>query len=260
MRCARCGDRLRDGTTRSRRGGGETRQEHIVNALIGRELLATMDVDAGAQPGGVPHRAGGRGRAAPAVRGRLGARDRRRRTGPATMPGRRRRRGPAPEADVVKWIEVDVKARFVPTGVTFLDTPGTGVLYAAHAQMSPPVMPQADAVVFVLDSAQPVGQADLEFLDRTSASRPTSSSSRRRSTSTAPRKWEERRRRSEADSRRALGDRLAEDARLADLGSQPAARRVDSQKRGRRWSWAAAATASPRRRCTTSTPASWSSA
>ena len=37
---------------------------------------------------------------------------------------------------LVRWIEVDVPARFLPANVRVLDTPGLGALYAGHAQIT----------------------------------------------------------------------------------------------------------------------------
>ena len=65
---------------------------------------------------------------------------------------------------LIRWIEVDAPARFLPDGVSLLDTPGLGSLYAAHSQITQRFIPQADAVIYVLDSGQPIGQADLETL------------------------------------------------------------------------------------------------
>src|SRR6266571_4778079 len=65
----------------------------------------------------------------------------------------------------LRWIEVDVPVRFLPPGVSFLDTPGLGSLYAAHAQITQHFIPHADAVVFVLDSSQPMGQFELDFVE-----------------------------------------------------------------------------------------------
>lgn len=67
--------------------------------------------------------------------------------------------------ETIRWIEVDVPARFLPDGVSILDTPGVGGLYAAHAQITNRFVPQADAVIFVLDSERPVIQEELEFVD-----------------------------------------------------------------------------------------------
>jgi GTP-binding protein EngB required for normal cell division len=66
---------------------------------------------------------------------------------------------------LIRWIEVDVPVRFLPQGVSILDTPGMGSLYAAHSQITQRFVPYADAVVYVLDSTQPIGQSDLEFIE-----------------------------------------------------------------------------------------------
>lgn len=70
--------------------------------------------------------------------------------------------GGAPRLDqIVRWIEVDVPARFLPANVRVLDTPGLGALYAAHAQITRRFVPDADAVVFVLDSQAPIGEPEV---------------------------------------------------------------------------------------------------
>jgi ribosome biogenesis GTPase A len=65
---------------------------------------------------------------------------------------------------IIRWIEVDVPVRFLPDGVSILDTPGLGSLYAAHSQITQRFIPHADAVIYVLDSSQPIGQPDLETI------------------------------------------------------------------------------------------------
>jgi predicted GTPase len=72
--------------------------------------------------------------------------------------------GARPTRDI-RWIEVEVPARFVPERVAILDTPGLGALYAAHAQITRRFVPQADAVLLILDSAQPVGAREVELLE-----------------------------------------------------------------------------------------------
>src|SRR5579864_8252863 len=48
---------------------------------------------------------------------------------------------------IIRWIEVDLPgAQFLPIGISLLDTPGLGSLYAAHAQITQRFVPQADAV------------------------------------------------------------------------------------------------------------------
>jgi len=83
------------------------------------------------------------------------------------------RRGVSPDGEdpralspgeVIRWIEVELPVSFLPPGVSILDTPGLGALYAAHAQITHRFVPLADAVVFVLDSNQPVTRPEIDFL------------------------------------------------------------------------------------------------
>jgi GTPase SAR1 family protein len=71
---------------------------------------------------------------------------------------------PTPD-HIVRWIEVDAPIRFLPRGVSVLDTPGLGALYAGHAQITHRFVPEADAVIFVLESGQPVVDEDLKFIE-----------------------------------------------------------------------------------------------
>jgi GTPase SAR1 family protein len=68
--------------------------------------------------------------------------------------------------EIIRWIEVDVPVRFLPKEISLLDTPGMGALYAAHAQITYRYVPQADAVIFVLDSEKPVVQQELDFIGK----------------------------------------------------------------------------------------------
>lgn len=74
--------------------------------------------------------------------------------------------GPPRLDQIIRWIEVGVPAKFIPPNIRILDTPGLGALYAAHAQITQRFVPHADAVLFVLDSASPVGQPEIEFLEQ----------------------------------------------------------------------------------------------
>lgn len=76
--------------------------------------------------------------------------------------------GEAPRLDqIIRWIEVDLpSAEFIPKGVNLLDTPGLGSLYAAHGQITQRFVPQADAVIFILDSEKPIVQSELEFVGK----------------------------------------------------------------------------------------------
>ena len=66
---------------------------------------------------------------------------------------------------IIRWIEVEGPFSFIPPGISLLDTPGLGALYQSHAQITRRYVPLADAVIFVLDSSQPMGQPDVEFLE-----------------------------------------------------------------------------------------------
>ena len=72
---------------------------------------------------------------------------------------------PKPD-EIVRWIEVDMPVRFLPPGISILDTPGLGALYAGHAQITHRFVPEADAVIFVLESGQPVTEEDLKFIEQ----------------------------------------------------------------------------------------------
>src|SRR5215210_7182927 len=72
---------------------------------------------------------------------------------------------PAP-GEIIRWIEVDVPVRFLPKGMSVLDTPGLGALHAGHARITHRFVPEADAVIFVLESGQPVIEDDLKFVEQ----------------------------------------------------------------------------------------------
>jgi len=75
--------------------------------------------------------------------------------------------GETPRLDqIIRWIEVNVPARFLPEGVSILDTPGLGSLHADHDRITQRFIPQADAVIYTLDSLQPLGKFDLDALAR----------------------------------------------------------------------------------------------
>ena len=73
----------------------------------------------------------------------------------------------APKLDqIIRWIEVDVPIKFLPPGVNMFDTPGFDSAHDAHTQITQRFVPYADAVIYVLDSSQPLGQPDLEFIEQ----------------------------------------------------------------------------------------------
>jgi GTPase SAR1 family protein len=65
---------------------------------------------------------------------------------------------------IIRWIEVDVRVRFLPANVRILDTPGLGALYAAHAPITHRFVPLADAVLFFLDSQASIGDAEIKIM------------------------------------------------------------------------------------------------
>ena len=67
---------------------------------------------------------------------------------------------------LLKWIEVNVPASFLPPGIHLIDTPGLGATYAAHAEITLRHISEADAAVYVLDSKTPVVTQDIETLKR----------------------------------------------------------------------------------------------
>jgi GTPase SAR1 family protein len=74
--------------------------------------------------------------------------------------------GEVPRLDqIIRWIEVDVPAPFLPPNLWLLDTPGLGSLYAFHAQITYRFVPQCDGVIYVLDSQAPISQPELQFIE-----------------------------------------------------------------------------------------------
>ena len=136
----------------------------LVNALIGRDILPT-DVDvATSQVFNI--------RASDREAYRLRFEDGSvREIPPEDLPRYGSQIGPnagmIPATDrIIRWIEVDASIRFLPKGVSVLDTPGLGSLYAGHAQITHRFVPEADAVIFVLESGQPVVDEDLKFIEQ----------------------------------------------------------------------------------------------
>ena len=73
---------------------------------------------------------------------------------------------PRPDEKIIRWIEVDVPAQFLPPNVRILDTPGLGALYAAHRKITYGLVPHADAVLFILDSQAPIGEPEIQLVTR----------------------------------------------------------------------------------------------
>ena len=62
-------------------------------------------------------------------------------------------------------IEVDYPAKFLPPNLTLVDTPGAGTLISYHIEITQRFIPEADAVIFVMDAYKPILQNDLNFIE-----------------------------------------------------------------------------------------------
>ena len=62
-------------------------------------------------------------------------------------------------------IEVDYPALFLPPNLTLVDTPGAGTLISYHIEITQRFIPEADAVIFVMDAFKPILQNDLNFIE-----------------------------------------------------------------------------------------------
>ena len=66
----------------------------------------------------------------------------------------------------MRWIEVNTPTAFLPAGVHLVDTPGLGALYVSHSEITNRYILRADAVIFVLDSDQPMTNSEKRFLEK----------------------------------------------------------------------------------------------
>lgn len=65
----------------------------------------------------------------------------------------------------IAWIEVGVENSPRPEWLSLYDTQGLGAVHAAHARRVLEVVPLFEAIIFVIDSDDPIGDGELEFLD-----------------------------------------------------------------------------------------------
>jgi GTPase SAR1 family protein len=70
------------------------------------------------------------------------------------------------DTQLIRWIEVNVPARYLPPNVVLFDTPGVGALYAAHAEITHRILPQAHAAIFLLTSERPMIEAEAAMFKR----------------------------------------------------------------------------------------------
>lgn len=124
---------------------------------------------------------------------------------------------PAP-GEIIRWIEVDVPVRFLPKGVSILDTPGLGALYAGHARITHRFVPESDAVIFVLESGQPLIEDDLKFIEQILTVTRNIFFVQTKIDQYGQEDWQEIRRRNEEILHERFSDRLA-DARVWPVSS-----------------------------------------
>ena len=66
---------------------------------------------------------------------------------------------------IVDYMEVHTPIPFLPKSVVLVDTPGLGAIYANHATVTMRHLAKASAVIFVMDPANPLTDAELSFLN-----------------------------------------------------------------------------------------------
>ncbi len=64
------------------------------------------------------------------------------------------------------YIQVNASIKFLPKGVSIVDTPGLGALYKSHELITQRYIQNAAAVVFVFDPLQPMVQQEKLFLEK----------------------------------------------------------------------------------------------
>lgn len=70
------------------------------------------------------------------------------------------------EGKNIAYIQVQVPAAFLPSGVSIVDTPGLGALYKSHEYITQTYVNKAAAVVFVLDYDRPIVEPELKFINK----------------------------------------------------------------------------------------------
>lgn len=64
----------------------------------------------------------------------------------------------------LSFIQVNTPVTFLPEGVSLVDTPGLGALYATHEHITNNYISQANAVIFVLDPEHPITTQEKKFI------------------------------------------------------------------------------------------------
>ena len=86
----------------------------------------------------------------------------------ATVSGSRERRRQG-DARLVGGLDVTLENELLAQQLAILDTPGTGGLVAAHAQITLEALSRADGMLFVLDAKAPASEQELDFLEQAAA-------------------------------------------------------------------------------------------
>ena len=81
-----------------------------------------------------------------------------------TETGERLAGDPLLRGKVLRWIEVNTPARFLPPNVHLLDTPGLGALHYTHAEITNRYVATADAVIFIKNISTPLVDKERDFL------------------------------------------------------------------------------------------------
>lgn len=72
--------------------------------------------------------------------------------------------GAQPDGRPVRFAELSLPSELLASGLELIDTPGLGGLDPIHAELTMSLLPQADALLYVLDALAPLGQRDVDFL------------------------------------------------------------------------------------------------
>lgn len=64
----------------------------------------------------------------------------------------------------VRLVEIEIPCELLVSGLTLVDTPGVGGVYAAHTAATLEILPEADAVIFVTDAVMPLTESEMRFV------------------------------------------------------------------------------------------------
>jgi GTPase Era involved in 16S rRNA processing len=67
--------------------------------------------------------------------------------------------------DAIDYVEIGIPHTLLRSGVVYVDTPGVSDLSRERTEITYRFVPRADAVLFVIDSTQPVTKSEMDFLE-----------------------------------------------------------------------------------------------